>query len=94
MMDVNTAVGAAAAICTTLSYFPQLKKRWQTGETGDLSLWMFVILFVGLALWMTYGFLKTDYIILAANGVSLCCLAGILFFKIRGVAAGSDPHPS
>jgi len=30
--------GGVAALCTTVSYFPQLKKCWQTGETGDLSL--------------------------------------------------------
>ena len=87
VMDVSTAVGVLAAICTTASYFPQLKKCWQSGETGDLSLWMFVILFLGLSLWMAYGFLRQDPVVLAANGVSLCCLTGILFFKIRGMVS-------
>jgi hypothetical protein len=36
-MDFTTLVGAAAALCTAISYLPQLKKSWETGETGDLS---------------------------------------------------------
>ena len=37
-MDFTTAIGGAAAFCTTVSYVPQLKKCWETGEAGDLSL--------------------------------------------------------
>jgi uncharacterized protein with PQ loop repeat len=51
-MDSITAVGGLAAFCTTLSYFPQLKKCWQTGHTGDLSLSMFLVLSLGVALWV------------------------------------------
>lgn len=82
-MDITTITGAVAAICTTASYFPQLKKCWETGEAKDLSLGMFSVLSVGIALWIVYGMLKTDWIIIAANSVSLACLAGILYFKLR-----------
>ena len=82
-MDFTTAIGGVAAFCTTASYFPQLKKCWETGKTGDLSFKMFSILAVGIALWIVYGFLKVDYVIIAANVVSLALLLGILYFKIR-----------
>lgn len=82
-MDVVTLVGSAAALCTTVSYFPQLRKCWKTGEAGDLSLWMFLVLATGVALWVVYGFLKSDYVIVVANVVSLCALLGILYFKLR-----------
>ena len=83
-MDWTTALGSIAAFCTTVSYFPQLHKCWQTGEAGDLSLKMFSILAMGVALWAVYGFLKKDYVIIAANVVSLAFLTGILYFKLRG----------
>jgi hypothetical protein len=38
MPSLETLIGAAAAFCTTVSYVPQLRKCWETGETGDLSL--------------------------------------------------------
>jgi MtN3 and saliva related transmembrane protein len=81
-MDISTIVGLAAAGCTTISYWPQLKKCWDTGSAGDLSLKMFSILAAGIALWAIYGILKTDYVIILANSISLCLLAGILYFKI------------
>jgi MtN3 and saliva related transmembrane protein len=80
---MNTAVGLFAALCTTISYFPQLKKCWQTGSAGDLSLRMFLILALGVASWVLYGFLQRDLVIMIANSVSLCLLLGILYFKLR-----------
>lgn len=53
-MDITTLVGLFAAFCTTVSYFPQLKKCWDTGKTGDLSLKMFSILATGVAAWVLY----------------------------------------
>jgi MtN3 and saliva related transmembrane protein len=95
-MNPTTLVGVAAAFCTTLSYWPQLKKCWETGSTGDLSLRMFLILTAGIALWVIYGFLIDDIVVVVANSVSLCFLAGILFFKVReGRAPQTDaaqPH--
>ena len=82
-MDLTTLVGLCAAVCTTVSYYPQLQKCWQTGEAGDLSLRMFLILAAGVALWVVYGVMKSDLVIIIANTVSLCFLAGILFFKLR-----------
>ena len=63
-MEINTIVGLAAAFCTTISYFPQLKKCWVTGSAGDLSLKMFSILATGIALWVTYGVLQGDFVII------------------------------
>ena len=82
-MDFTTAVGLLAATCTTASYWPQLKKCWHTGSAGDLSFKMFAILAAGIALWVVYGFLKQDFVIILANSISLCLLAGILYFKVR-----------
>ena len=82
-MDFTTTIGLVAAICTTASYYPQLRKCWETGSAGDLSLRMFLTLAAGVALWVVYGFLKSDIIIIIANAVSLALLLGILYFKFR-----------
>jgi MtN3 and saliva related transmembrane protein len=83
-MDFTTLTGTAAAVCTTASYVPQLKKCWTTDSAGDLSLKMFLILATGIALWITYGSLLGDAVIITANSISLCLLSGILYFKLRG----------
>jgi MtN3 and saliva related transmembrane protein len=46
-----TAIGLAAAICTTAANVPQLIKAWTTQETDDLSLNILALLSVGLGLW-------------------------------------------
>jgi MtN3 and saliva related transmembrane protein len=86
-MDFTTLVGLVAAFCTTVSYYPQLKKCWLTGSAGDLSLTMFLTLSAGVGLWVFYGFLKSDVVIIIANAVSLTLLMGILYFKLRERAA-------
>ena len=82
-MDLQTLIGSAAAFCTTVSYAPQLKKCWDTGSAGDLSFKMFAILWAGIALWIVYGLLRQDFVIIIANAISLMLLSGILFFKLR-----------
>ena len=44
---------------------------------------MFSILAVGIALWVVYGLMQQDFVIILANSVSLLFLAGILYFRIR-----------
>lgn len=84
MGSFETLVGVAAAFCTTASYVPQLRKSWQTGETGDLSLMMLLLLAAGLALWLAYGLMRSDFVIMAANATSLAMLSAIIIIKIRG----------
>lgn len=82
-MTLVTVIGLAAAFCTTVSYIPQIKKLRETGETEDISLKMFLILATGIALWIVYGLLQGDGVIILANSVSLAFLCVILFFKLR-----------
>jgi MtN3 and saliva related transmembrane protein len=84
-MDLVTIIGTLAAICTTASYLPQVKKVWVTRSTRDISLKMFLLLAAGLALWVAYGVLQEDMMIIIANCLSLLMLSVILFFKLRGL---------
>ena len=49
----DAIIGVGAAMLTSLSHWPQLKKCWQTGRAEDLSVRAFVILAVGVALWLS-----------------------------------------
>jgi MtN3 and saliva related transmembrane protein len=89
MISFTTIIGLAAAFCTTVSYIPQLKKVWQTRQTEDISLKMFLILGMGIALWVIYGVMQGDAVIILANSVSLLLLSGILFFKLRETFGGA-----
>lgn len=88
MFSFETIIGFAAAVGTTVSYIPQVKKCYETGKAGDLSLKMFAILATGVALWCVYGWMKRDPVILIANVVSLLLLLNILYFKLRETKSG------
>lgn len=80
-MNAAYVIGILAALLTTASYFPQLRKSWRTRSTGDLSLPMFSILSAGVSLWVIYGLLRGDPVIIFANAVSLVCLLGIIYLR-------------
>jgi MtN3 and saliva related transmembrane protein len=75
--------GYAAALCTTGAYVPQVLKVWRTRATQDISLKMFLVLVMGLVLWLTYGVWKGEWPLILANGVTLMLASTILFFKFK-----------
>ena len=83
MTTFATVVGLAAAVCTTAANVPQLKKAWTTGQTDDLSMNMLLVLACGLALWLAYGVLQKDIVILLANAISLALISGLVWLKLR-----------
>jgi MtN3 and saliva related transmembrane protein len=66
-----------------LSYIPQVKKALPAGSTDDLSSKTLAVLAAGLALWIGYGILKSDLVIIVANAVGILLVATLIGFKIR-----------
>ena len=83
MQALLPLIGGLAAALTSLSYVPQVRKAWPPGSTDDLSLKMLVALTTGLLLWVVYGVMKTDWVIIAANAVGGGLALTVLLCKIR-----------
>jgi len=69
-MTLHTAIGIAASALTAISLLPQLIKLLKEKKANDVSLGMLAILFAGLGMWIYYGYLKKDLIIIIANSFS------------------------
>jgi MtN3 and saliva related transmembrane protein len=82
-MSVIQIIGIAASACTATSLLPQLVKICRDKKANDISLPMLGILFAGVALWIWYGVLKEDMIIVAANAVSLVLNVAIVILSLR-----------
>jgi MtN3 and saliva related transmembrane protein len=89
MESLVPLLGVCAAVLTSLSYIPQVRKAWPRGSTGDLSLRMLLVLTTGLLLWIGYGLLKGDWVIVVANGVGATLSGSVLAFKIRDMRSGN-----
>jgi MtN3 and saliva related transmembrane protein len=70
-MNLITINGVLASIFTGISLLPQLLKIIKRKKAGSVSLLMLATLLIGLILWVVYGILKNDYIIIISNGFSL-----------------------
>jgi len=75
--------GYAAALLTTASFVPQAIMTIRTRNTSGISLAMYVIFTLGVALWLIYGIALGSGPMLAANSVTLALAATILVLKIR-----------
>ncbi len=75
-------IGYAAALLTTISFFPQAIKTIKTRDTQALSLGMYSAFTLGVLLWLVYGLYLGDNAIIYANSVTFILAASILAFKI------------
>lgn len=82
-MSFIQIIGIGASVCTATSLLPQLVKLCREKKAEDLSLPMLGILFAGVALWVWYGVLKEDMIIIISNAVSLGLNVAILIVSLR-----------
>lgn len=79
----SEAVGYAAAILTTLAFLPQAVHSWRTRDLAGVSLGMYGLFTLGVALWLAYGILLGAWPIIAANGVTLTLAGLVLYLKLR-----------
>ena len=82
-MDTIQLVGLVAGMLTTIAFLPQVIKTWKSRSAKDLSLGMFSLFCLGVALWLAYGFLVMDIPVITANLLTLMLASTLLFFKLR-----------
>jgi MtN3 and saliva related transmembrane protein len=82
MIDSQT-IGYLAGALTTISFVPQAWLSWKTRHTGGLSLGMYAIFTVGVALWLGYGLLIGAWPVIVANSITLVLAAFILGLRLR-----------
>lgn len=83
MVDSTFVIGVTASVCTALSLLPQLIKLLREKSAQDISLWMLLVLFAGLTLWIAYGAMRRDWIIVVANSFSLLVNIAIVVLSLK-----------
>jgi MtN3 and saliva related transmembrane protein len=75
-------VGSLAAILTTISFLPQAWHSFKTRDVSGVSLGMYSVFTVGVALWLVYGLLLRAWPIVVANVITLGLALAILGMKL------------
>ena len=82
-MPAIEIVGSLAAVLTTVSFFPQVWRTWQSKSAGDLSIVMLALFTVGVFLWLIYGVVRGSIPIAAANAVTLAQSIFLIILRLR-----------
>lgn len=76
-------IGFAAGATTTLAFLPQVLKVWRSRSVQDISLGMYLVITLGLALWVWYGFRTGSVPVMVGNSLILLQTILVLVAKIR-----------
>jgi len=82
-MPTIEIIGLIAATCTTLAFVPQVFKAWKYKSTQDISLTMYLVLLLGLILWLIYGLHHNSMAIILANSITGLLVLLMLALKLR-----------
>jgi len=77
------AIGSIAAVLTTASFVPQAWHSFKTRDVRGISLGMYSVFTLGVALWLLYGVLLQSWPLMIANSITLLLAAAILVMKLR-----------
>ena len=81
-MTFIDALGYAAATLTTASFVPQAWLTFRTRDVSGISLAMYSVFTLGIALWLLYGLFIEAWPVVIANVVTFALAASILVMKL------------
>lgn len=90
-MSAADWLGHLAGFCTTIAFVPQVLKVWRSKSAKDISVGMYAVFVLGLALWLAYGWLLGAWPIVIANGLTIALAGSVLVMKLRYDAAPPKP---
>ncbi|HOZ84379.1 MAG TPA: SemiSWEET transporter [Niabella sp.] len=76
-------LGYTAGLLTTLTFLPQVIKTVKDKSAKDISLAMFLIAATNQVLWIGYGVLKEDLVIILTNAIILVLSITMIVLKIK-----------
>jgi len=76
-------LGYAAGALTAFTFLPQVLKTWREKSSKDISLYMFVIAFLNEIMWLVYGVMIDNWVIILTNAVMLVMSGIMIALKLK-----------
>jgi MtN3 and saliva related transmembrane protein len=77
------ALGAVAAILTTLCWMPQAVKTLRDRDTRAISLVATLVFMIGVGFWLAYGIALQNWPLIGSNSVTFATMGLIVALKLR-----------
>lgn len=76
-------IGYAATFVGLFTFLPQVIKTWKTKSVKDISLGMYVIFWLGVVCWLTYGLIIKNFPIVVNNIIMFFLVSTMAVLKIK-----------
>jgi MtN3 and saliva related transmembrane protein len=81
-MGFTEILGYSAGAVTALTFLPQVIKTWKEKSAKDISLLMFIIAAVNEVMWIWYGVLLDNWVIILTNSIVLAMSSTMICLKL------------
>ena len=75
-------IGLIAATFTTVAFIPQVLKIWKKHDASGVSVSMYVIMLIGICIWLYFGILIDSVAVVTANIISGILQLFIIIFTL------------
>ena len=83
--------GYIAGALVTVVLLPQVIKAIKSKSTEGISLYMYIVYVLGIAIWDVYGILLKDLPLILANSIAIVLALAVLIIKAVNVKRGEKP---
>lgn len=82
-MDWVELIGFSAGTLSAVTFLPQVIKTWKMKAADELSLLMILFIMSSVTMWVIYGSLIGNRVIIFTNSIVLLLSFFLLFFKLK-----------
>jgi MtN3 and saliva related transmembrane protein len=83
MEDLVVWIGTVAGILVLLSFVPQIMKAYKTKKMVDVSNYLMILIANGMFLWVVYGVIRSDPVIMGTNATGFALNITLLIMKLK-----------
>jgi len=76
-------IGVTAGILVLSSFIPQLHKAYKTKRMIDVSIYLMALIASGMFLWVIYGIIRRDPVIIGTNAAGFILNIILMTLKIK-----------
>jgi MtN3 and saliva related transmembrane protein len=80
---VDEVIGLVAGVLTTASFVPQVRQSIRTRDLKGISLPMYSLFTLGVALWAAYGLVVRSWSVLIPNVITFVLASTVLLLKLK-----------
>ena len=76
-------IGTIAGILVLSSFIPQLHKAYKTKRMSDVSIYLMGLIASGMLLWVVYGIIRRDPVIIGTNAAGFVLNIILVILKLK-----------